>query len=741
MMSEQLEQLYQEARTALKAKDYTRASDLLRQILQIDENYKDASRLLALTVKLRRRRWYNHPLLWGGLGLAVFIGLGIWLAPRLGSLVARQISTPTSIQAATITQIPTKKPSLIPLLSSTPSPSPTPIPLAWKRLYTGAMFSRDTITAIAEDSRDPNVIYAGTQNAGIYKTIDGGSSWKPIHKGLMSANVSALIIDFQDPAVLYAVLSSGLHKTRDGGEHWELINAETFIQAIAMDPQDDQHLYFSYFNNLAETKDGGDTWTPVQASRCPDLISALEIDPRDSQVMFAVDGGGNSACPGGVYKSTNGGTTWSITGLEVAELTGGFDLVGDFIYVLSGREAKVSVSSDEGLTWAVPVNPEGNRCIELAVDPTDGNNAYCAVEAQLGNFILATSTAGRSWHRISIPDIGEVRTIKVSSQSSQTIFIGGQGLAISTDNGASWEEKQDGLGGRFNEIKLDPLDSSTFYAYEGPCNFGGVYPLYQSIDGAVTWKVISNAQSDKRCGLSLDADGNMYRYMWWRLTSSRDQGQNWVEKETTSPRSFITGLAANPHLSGVLLAQMYDARSFYQSKDGGQSWMSTTTSNKGDMNYFFFDHDQGQVVYAVSRQSIYHSSDGGTKWSDCPGSNFEPALTDSSLAIDFQNSTRLFIGTRGGGIFSSTDGCQSWKSSNTGLGNTFINSIAIDPNNPDTLYAGTDGGAYISFNSGGNWAQINDGLLGATVVYSIVVDKDSHVYASTPYGIFQLESK
>jgi len=57
------------------------------------------------------------------------------------------------------------------------------------------------------------------------------------------------------------------------------------------------------------------------------------------------------------------------------------------------------------------------------------------------------------------------------------------------------------------------------------------------------------------------------------------------------------------------------------------------------------------------------------------------------------------------------------------------------------LYAGTDSGAYISFDGGNTWNQINEGLLGATVVYSIVVDNESNVYAATPYGVFQLESK
>ncbi len=100
-MSEQLGQLYQEARTALKSKDYARASDLFRQILLVDENFKDASRLLAQTVKLKRRRWYSHPLLWGGLGLAALVALGAWARwPRrftLAALAAASLAAPVAV--------------------------------------------------------------------------------------------------------------------------------------------------------------------------------------------------------------------------------------------------------------------------------------------------------------------------------------------------------------------------------------------------------------------------------------------------------------------------------------------------------------------------------------------------------------------------------------------------------------------------------------------------------------------
>jgi len=111
------------------------------------------------------------------------------------------------------------------------------------------------------------------------------------------------------------------------------------------------------------------------------------------------------------------------------------------------------------------------------------------------------------------------------------------------------------------------------------------------------------------------------------------------------------------------------------------------------------------------------------------------------MATDPQSYARLHLATQGNGVLVSTDGCQSWHESNTGLGSLFVNTVTFDPTNPYTIYVGTDGGAYVSFNGGQTWGVINDGLLGATVVYSIVVDKDSNVYAATPYGIFKLENQ
>jgi ligand-binding sensor domain-containing protein len=109
------------------------------------------------------------------------------------------------------------------------------------------------------------------------------------------------------------------------------------------------------------------------------------------------------------------------------------------------------------------------------------------------------------------------------------------------------------------------------------------------------------------------------------------------------------------------------------------------------------------------------------------------------MAIDPFDGNHVFA-IDNGVLLESHNSCDTTETFATAP-NTSINSIAFDLNEPDILYAGTDEGAYISFDSGESWNQINDGLTDSLVVYSIAVDKDGNVYASTPYGIYQLDSR
>jgi photosystem II stability/assembly factor-like uncharacterized protein len=203
---------------------------------------------------------------------------------------------------------------------------------------------------------------------------------------------------------------------------------------------------------------------------------------------------------------------------------------------------------------------------------------------------------------------------------------------------------------------------------------------------------------------------------------------------------------ANPYASGELIAACpnSDSNTFFYSNDFGKTWqMSSIGDNDQNNARLYFSGSNVQRVYDITDYDFL-SDDGGKSWIRCLGLGEPDAPSSSSesrLIIDPQNPEHILLATTGSGVLTSTDGCRTWRESNTGLGSLFVNTLASDPKNVNTIYAGTDGGAYVSFNGGQSWGQVNDGLLGATVVYSIVVDPQSNVYAATPYGIFKLESK
>jgi photosystem II stability/assembly factor-like uncharacterized protein len=367
-MDKDLESLHKEAQSALKAKDYERASDLLRQILKADVDYKDAAQLLARVIKLSRRRWYNDPRVWGALAVLFLVVLGIYLYPKLqnltGRLSLRPVVFPTDTRALT-TAPPTTATATAPL-----PPTPTPIPLSWKRISLGQEFERDTVTALVIDPKDPEVLYAGMQNAGIFKSIDGGLSWRPTHQGLADAHVTSLLIDFQNPQILYAGTPSGIFKTEDGGENWYQFAKEIYL---LMDPQDSSHLYKRDSNIIYETTDRGESWETVYTSKegCPGEILGWDIHPTDGKTLFV---GGGEECEPGVYLSGDGGQTWTL--LAKTEIRpGGFtihDIGFDSLTIGLDRQGNIYIylQGDSALgTLAGVIHNENGAWRTLLSDP------------------------------------------------------------------------------------------------------------------------------------------------------------------------------------------------------------------------------------------------------------------------------------------------------------------------------------------------------------------------------------
>ncbi|MCJ7625235.1 MAG: hypothetical protein MUO76_17195, partial [Anaerolineaceae bacterium] len=454
-----------------------------------------------------------------------------------------------------------------------------------------------------------------------------------------------------------------------------------------------------------------------------------------SQTLFAAENGsGNHGCDPGVYISQNGGESWAITSLQVPDSTFQFEslyidtVIVTSLFVSAGEG--VYGSFDRGSTWDLILD---TPCYAFSMDFSE-ETGYCGTGS---NNLLKTTDGGITWSSLQEQDfIGYNNALLVLPGKPESLFIGGNDIYASTDGGESWAERSSGLGMIRIELFFNPSNSAVLYAEDQ-----GSGRLYQSADNGSNWELFGQQGN----GLAFDASGEIiYRNDTEQILRSRDMGQNWDGSALPVGGGQSQAVAAHPQQPEMVFS-LYGRTTppfIFYSTDGGRTWQASEGMSSIHDAMLFFDHDQGQVVYAIGDQNFFHSEDGGKTWGQCPYTEHYAAQSHSRMVIDPRDSNHLILATRGAGVQVSIDGCQSWKSSNDGLGNLFVNTLAVDLTNPDTLYAGTDSGAYVTYNSGKSWFTINDGLLGSLVIYLIVVDPQdsSNVYAATPLGIFNLES-
>jgi hypothetical protein len=354
---------------------------------------------------------------------------------------------------------------------------------------------------IVPDPVNASTLYAATTEgvtlptAGLLKSTDGGATWAFINQGLVDfQNITALAIDPTNDATLYAGTQQGVvNKSTDGGQTWSNSSGGLTgggISALVIDPNTPTTIYAATSVGVFKSTDGGNSWTaspdsglvvPAGQSNAGQAltVTSLVIDPTNPQTLY-----GDNAF--GVYKSTDGGNTWTFSAASPASVTA------------------ISLAKATPTTLYVGTQTSG------VFKSADGGSTWDSVSAGLPSQTVSGGTA-----------FGNVRALVVDPTNANTVYIAmdnlssahaGGGVFKSTDGGNTWQAINTGLPGSIvTTLAVDPVAPSTLYvgrseldadAFVAKIKPDGSALVYSTFLGGTRWNVGT--------GIAVDAAGNAY---------------------------------------------------------------------------------------------------------------------------------------------------------------------------------------------------------------------------------------
>ena len=623
----------------------------------------------------------------------------------------------------------------------------------------GASGDAVPVFCLTIDPHDNDTVWIGTQNVrGIFKSTDAGQTWTQKDNGVIEyegITFRGFTVDPGSSDIVYVATELASHawsnqgqpgkefdktkgvvyKTVDGGENWTAVwRGDNLARYIWIDPGNSNVLYVStgIFDREAansdhttntpggvgviKSTDGGQTWRQMNNGLSNLYVGTLFMHPEDPDILLA--GTGNNAYPdgGGVYLTTNGGTSWqavvayeNINAVEFA--------LSDSNIAYAGSAGAVYRSSNRGRTWnKVSASGDGwgspgvraGFPIDFQVDPRNSNRVF-ANNYGGGNFLSVDG--GRNWTVASDGYTGaQARAIAVDPTSPATVYVAARsGFFASTDGGDSWTGRNTppAYHLEWNAVAVDPSNPQHLLASN---NWDPI--ILRSDDSGKTWN---------------RAGGRLNEGMGWKV----------IVFASSDPKTVYAGSSA--YYSAGAFDDQILAAGVYVSHDGGMTWMAANDGSSAQASIVDLDVDPSnpQIVYAATgSKGLLKTFDGGRNWQKMnrPESPTSPVI--SSVAVHPINSSIVYMGLGHKGLFRSDDGGTTWQLSIDGMPlETVISDIVFNPQNPQEMYVSDHfSGVYRSDNGGQTWRQSNASLRTRDVNRLAISGDGQHLYAATEGG-------
>jgi len=603
-------------------------------------------------------------------------------------------------------------------------------------------FFGGSVGAIAVSQWDPNVIYVGngektvrgnvSSGDGMWKSVDAGKTWKSI--GLKeSRHISRIRIHPKNPDIVFAAVMGDLYKSSeergvfksvDGGKTWKRVlfaSKDAGAVDLVLDPNNSRVLYASTWNirrtpyslesggkdsKMWKSTDGGETWKDISAHQgLPEGlwgISGITVSPINSDYVWAIIENAN----GGLFKSTDAGVTWTKVNSErkLRQRAWYYSRIYadsqdlNRIYVLN---VAYHQSNDGGKTFKTYRAPHGDHH-DLWIAPEDNNRMIIADDggAQISfdageNWSTYMNQPTSQFYRVTTDNNFPYR-IYGAQQDNSTVRIDhrSDGRYITESN---WEST---AGGESAHIAVDPLNNDIVYGG----SYGGLLTRVNHETGSTR---AINVWPDNPMGHG--AEDFKYRFQWnfpiffsphnpkklyttsQHLHVTYNEGQSW---EVISPDLTRNDPSTLKSSGGPIT----------KDNTGVEYYATIFAAVESPL-------EQG-LIWAGSDDGLIHvTKNGGQSWDNVTPKKMPEWMMINSIEVDpFDKGTAYVAGTKykkgdyAPYLYKTTDYGKSWELITNGIPDEYFTRVVrADPGRKGLLYAGTEKGIFISFDYGKSW--------------------------------------
>ena len=580
------------------------------------------------------------------------------------------------------------------------------------------------ITALAVAPGNSTIVFAGTED-GLFESNDSGVLWAPVGDGLDAATcvaggfVSSLAMA-ADASALYVEICGGLYKSQRFEESLTQVSFPAGHRPFTLtaDPRRAPVLYAGVVGGLYRTRDGGATWDLLDAGFAANMLPSVAVDPATPDTLYAFP-----ALTGGpqLVRSTDGGDSWTPLPSPVP-LVQSLAVGPNGRVILAkgaaGHGPAILESVDGGVTWAPPPGGGPGDAIQ-ALLPVVGGGSLVYAGGALG--FWRSLDAGVHWRAF---DDG------LTAQDVTNLAIGSDGAATFLYATVS--------------APLAPVQTLLFRQKRlrgsgGSGNGGQAGGDWQQLSGAgATVLAVDPRQPETLYGfepappsanLSKSRDGGA---TWTPLPYPGRFGPDLVKVDPQNPRLLYAG--------GIERTGNDMDCKVLRSTTAGASWRCMDPNL--EMDALVIDPRRPLTLY-LHFGTVYQSLNYGATWT-AAGSGLPTDTVTSGLAIDPANPRQLYLGAGGGAgataIYRSIDAGRSWSPHGTSLP-VAVASLLVDPATPSVLYAGViRSGVFVSPDRGETWCDVSDGLPAEQFTGQLLLDPlpPEQLYAVTEAGLFAL---